>query len=102
MLLKETLAAEAPETILESLEVKSEEESGRYGYLGSPTIQINGLDIDKERRKDSPYYGCRIYRSAGGLSGIPPKSMVVEAIREAKADSDNHCGKSSQEIPSKA
>lgn len=100
MLVKETLAAEAPEAILESLEVKSEEESGRLGYLGSPTIQINGLDIEKERRADSPYYGCRLYRSAGGTSGIPPRAMLVEAIREARAG-DNLGAISSHRIPSK-
>jgi hypothetical protein len=71
ILLKETLAAEAPGTDLESREIKSDEEAGCYGFLGSPTIQINGLDIEKERREDSPYYGCRIYRTAQGSSGIP-------------------------------
>ncbi len=102
ILLKETLAAEAPDTDLERLEIKSDEEAGRYGFLGSPTIQIDGLDIEKERRKDSPYYGCRIYRTAQGSSGIPPKAMIIEAILEAKAGGDDPRGKSRHKDPPKA
>jgi len=85
ILLKEALRAEAPDADLESLEVKSDEEACRYGFLGSPTIQIDGLDIEKNRRKDSPYYGCRIYRAEQGSSGVPTKGMIVDAIREAKS-----------------
>ena len=102
ILLKETLAAEAPDTDLESREIKSDEEAGCYGFLGSPTIQINGLDIEKERREDSPYYGCRIYRTAHGSSGIPAKAMIIEAIRETREDGDDPCGKSSQKNPPRA
>ena len=84
-LLKEAIREEAPDAELESREVNSEEDAGRYGFLGSPTIQINGLDIEKKRRKDSPYYGCRIYRTEQGSSGVPPKGMIVDAVREAKS-----------------
>jgi len=82
-LLKETLAAEVPDTDLECQEINAGEEAVRYGFLGSPTIQIDGLDIEKERRKDPPFYGCRIYRTTQGSSGIPAKAMIIEAIVEA-------------------
>jgi len=101
IILKEILSAEAPDADLEMLEVKSDEEAGRCGFLGSPTIQINGLDIEKERRKDSPYYGCRIYRSARGSSGIPSQTMIIEAILEAKAGEAARNGQSGQKISSK-
>jgi hypothetical protein len=84
-LLEEALRAEAPDAELERHEVNSEEEAGRSNFLGSPTIQINGLDIEKKRRGDSPYYGCRIYRTEQGSSGVPTKGMIVDAIREANS-----------------
>ncbi len=84
LLLKEALAAEAPDSKLEAVEILSDEEASRFGFLGSPSIQIDGLDIEKERRKDPPLFGCRIYRTARGSCGVPPKAMILEAIREAK------------------
>jgi len=95
-LLKEVLPTQAPDADLEMLEVNSDGEAGRCGFLGSPTIQINGQDIEKKRRKDSPYYGCRMYRSARGSSGIPSKAMILDAIREAKADGAAPHGESEQ------
>jgi len=84
-LLKEAIREEAPDAELESREVNSEEDAGLHGFLGSPSIQIDGLDIEKTRRKDSPYYGCRIYRTEQRSSGVPAKGMIVDAIREAKS-----------------
>lgn len=81
-ILKDVIAAEAPDADLECLAVKSADEAASSGFLGSPTIQINGLDIETERRADPPYFGCRMYPGSGG---IPPRSMIIEAVREAKA-----------------
>ena len=84
MLLKEALAMEAPDSELETVDIASDEEAIRCAFLGSPSIQINGLDIEKGRRKDPPFYGCRLYRTEKGSRGIPPIAMIIEAIREAK------------------
>ncbi|MDK2877197.1 MAG: hypothetical protein PWQ22_1607 [Archaeoglobaceae archaeon] len=48
-------------------------------FLGSPTIQINGLDIEKKRREQKAVMGCRVYENG---SGVPPKELIVEALRE--------------------
>lgn len=65
-------------------EIASDEEAIRRAFLGSPSIQIDGLDIEKDRRKDPPYFGCRLYQTARGSRGIPPLAMIIEAIRKAK------------------
>lgn len=83
-LLKEVLKEKNIDEEIKIVEIKSEEDARKYGFLGSPTIQINGLDIEKERRDDSPSFGCRIYRTKDGYSGIPPKDMIIRAIEEAK------------------
>jgi hypothetical protein len=68
---------------IEVTEVRSEEETKRYNFLGSPTIQINDLDIERDRRNDPPVFGCRVYKSRAGSTGVPPREMIVEALEEA-------------------
>jgi len=68
---------------IEVTEVRSEEEAKKYNFLGSPTIQINDLDIERERRNDIPVFGCRVYKTKVESTGIPPREMIVEALEEA-------------------
>ena len=53
-------------------------------FLGSPTVRINGRDIEPggERRTD---YGlkCRLYRAPTGLSAQPPEQLLRSALRSA-------------------
>jgi len=83
-LLKETIKEKGLNEEVEVIDVESEEEAREYHFLGSPTIQINGLDIEKPRLKDSPLFGCRVYVDKGRTSGVPPKAMILEALKEAK------------------
>lgn len=82
-LLKRVLQEQGISGDVELVEVRSQEEAEQYRFLGSPTIQINGLDIEKERRADSPMFGCRIYQGPGGTTGVPPAHMIVRALEEA-------------------
>ena len=40
---------------LESVVVKTQEDAERFRHIGSPTVQINGLDIDKGARDIHTY-----------------------------------------------
>jgi hypothetical protein len=47
------------------------------GFLGSPTIRVNGLDIDPASRNCTEIgFACRRY--AGGL---PSEDMILAALR---------------------
>lgn len=54
----------------------------REEFLGSPTVRIDGRDVDPgaDERRD---YGlsCRLYAGPSGLSGAPPDSWVLEMLR---------------------
>ena len=63
--------------------VTDEAEAVKYRFLGSPSVQVDGLDIESERREDTPLFGCRIYRSDAGSSGLPSREMIAGALREA-------------------
>ena len=49
-------------------------------FIGSPTVLIDGRDIDPSQRERANYsFGCRMF----GGAGVPAAEMIEEAIREA-------------------
>jgi hypothetical protein len=52
----------------------------RLGFIGSPTVLINGLDPFGST--DAPVgLSCRVYRTETGLAGSPSEVQLREAIR---------------------
>lgn len=68
---------------IKAIQVKSESEARRYQFLGSPSIQVDGQDIERKRRNEAPSFACRVYRTPNGITGVPPRELLVDAIREA-------------------
>lgn len=63
---------------LAEIEVPDAEAAKVVGFLGSPTIRVNGLDIDPASRTATETgFACRCY--AGGL---PSEDMICAALRE--------------------
>jgi len=80
--LRELLDAEGVADEIELRQVESLEAAEYERFLGSPTVRVDGVDVDPgagERRD----FGlkCRLYRSHGGSSGLPPEDWIIEAIR---------------------
>lgn len=51
--------------------------------FGSPTILVNGADIDIQV-SDAAASCCRLYRAgAGAASGVPPIEVIVAALARA-------------------
>ena len=78
------LMAEAGLTVpIEQTHVTSVEEAEREHFLGSPTLRVDGHDVDPtaERRTD---YGlkCRLYMHDDGLRGIVPDELIRSALNE--------------------
>lgn len=56
-------------------------------FLGSPTVRINGQDIEPESAERTDYgLKCRLYRTPEGLQGTPPEQLVLQAVREIDGD----------------
>jgi hypothetical protein len=65
-------------------EVMTDDEAERLNFPGSPTIRVNGSDI--EPGIDEQVFGltCRAYRTpAGKITPLPPRELIVEALRGA-------------------
>lgn len=56
-------------------------------FLGSPTIRINGRDLEGRPDDAEAYaFGCRIYRTDEGTSGWPTVSQIRQALKERQSD----------------
>ncbi|WP_394829392.1 hypothetical protein [Pendulispora albinea] len=64
--------------------IGSLEEAIDRRFLGSPTVRVDGVDVEpgaRERRDFS--LQCRLYRVGGRLEGAPPVAWIAAALRGA-------------------
>lgn len=66
----------APDAAVEKVRVESEEEARRLRFAGSPTILVNGRDIEAAATGVAGL-ACRRYE---GPEGLPPEWMIEAAI----------------------
>jgi hypothetical protein len=54
------------------------------GFLGSPTVHVNGVDVEPSARtQQGPSVSCRTYREGELVDGAPSKEMICQALLEA-------------------
>jgi|SRR5882672_5564266 len=59
-------------------EVKDPDDAVRCRFPGSPTIRVDGSDLEPEvDRVGIPAFGCRLY----GGEGVPPRTLIERALR---------------------
>ncbi len=82
--LRELVAQAGISTEIELRKIAGDDAAQRERFLGSPTVRVDGHDVEPgvELRTD---YGmkCRLYRTAGGLSGQPPREWLDAALEHA-------------------
>ena len=60
------------------VEVLDLEKAQQLKFLGSPSVRVNGVDIEPEARTRTDYgFACRTYPGGGGT---PSVQMIEEAI----------------------
>ena len=81
-LLERILVENDTEVSIEKIEITTQESAIQHRFLGSPSIRINGKDI--EGREEASEYGlkCRIYPDTG--SGIPSETILRKALEQAE------------------
>ena len=74
----EELAVEAQ---LVTVRVEDAEDAERRRFLGSPSGQVEGRDVEPGADERGEFvFACRIYRSDGELSGEPDQRWLREAL----------------------
>jgi hypothetical protein len=69
---------------LEQRRIETVEQAERERFLGSPSVRINGVDVEPGAQKRTDFgLKCRLYRGPDGQSGLPPQEWIERALREA-------------------
>jgi hypothetical protein len=63
--------------------ITSQDQVDLYRFFGSPTVQVNGEDVDPKAKMVTKYgmSSCRPYFWNGKSYDYPPKEMIMEALR---------------------
>ncbi len=65
--------------------VQSDEDAQRKRFLGSPTIRIDGVDVDGPEADKRPFMlGCRIYPEGDQAVGWPSVDVIRRAIQRGQ------------------
>jgi hypothetical protein len=76
--LKAVLRESGKRTDVALINVTSESQAERVGFQGSPSIRVNGRDLDGGNEGHA--YGCRVYRIGGKLTATPTKKFIREKL----------------------
>ncbi len=60
------------------ISVTSEQQAERVGFQGSPSIRVNGRDLDG--RNEGHSYACGVYQIGGKLTATPTKEFIREKL----------------------
>ena len=79
-LLRAIVREERVQAEVSEIEVKDASAVRRFRFIGSPTIRINGLDIEADARNVVGVgLACRYYRN-----GLPSAAKIRAALKEAQ------------------
>jgi hypothetical protein len=80
-LLQQVLAERGIDASIELHEVLTDEEAQELRFPGSPTIRVDGRDVDVAGAESPPALNCRIYYLADGrVSPVPSREQLEEAL----------------------
>jgi len=103
-LIRESLRELGVKADIEEILIDSDEKAKKHNFVGSPTVRIDGKDIQEVRKgrclpcedlvestKQSTEFvkqecscGCRIYFYEGKQYPYPPKELIKEAIKKKR------------------
>lgn len=71
------------QVVVEERRIGSPAEAAAAPFAGSPTVLVNGVDIEPGAAPISSL-ACRVYRHESGSDGAPSEEQIVQAIRAAQ------------------
>ena len=65
------------------IEINTHKAAAQHAFPGSPTIRVNGRDIDPDGARDQRIgLSCRLYHDAKGrVTPIPPEALIQQALK---------------------
>jgi hypothetical protein len=84
--LRAVMDEENVEAELEIIKVETDEQAQRFHFTGSPTIRIDGQDIDPPPADVFYALTCRVYQLEDGrVSPLPSPDMIRRALRRGRS-----------------
>ena len=80
-ILTEVLADLGLDVPIDRIEVPDVETGNHVVFPGSPTIRVNGIDVEPGWEVCTPR--CRLYMTTDGLKGVSERQWVEAAIKAA-------------------
>ncbi len=81
--LSSVLSEQEIQICIEMIPVRSPAEAQQLNFLGSPTIQIDGVDLEgTEALKSGVGYGCRMYENGNQMRGWPSKEQIRGTLKK--------------------
>ena len=83
---QELLREESMSAEISQIQVCDPAVAREIGFLGSPSVRVNGLDVEPAARAAHEYgMMCRTYVSGAGREGLPSRELIRQALREAES-----------------
>lgn len=80
---KEALRQEEMTAELVEVNVRDDATARSVRFLGSPTVRIDGIDVEATARLSKDFgMMCRTYAESGKRVGVPPVDLIRTALRE--------------------
>jgi len=81
--IREALQQEGLSADIRQVDVSNQADAEAAGFPGSPTIRVDGIDVEPSARATANAgMCCRTYRGPGARSGIPTVDLIRQALRE--------------------
>lgn len=82
--LRSIMAEEGIQADVEIVKVETDNQAQALAFVGSPTIRVNGQDIDPPAVTAHYALTCRAYQLEDGrISPLPSAEMIRRALRQA-------------------
>lgn len=81
---RQAIASAGVQADVQLVRIEGDDDAVRRRFLGSPTVRVDGSDVDgaAEARTDFGLQ-CRVYSVDGQLEGAPPVAWIEAALRGA-------------------
>jgi mercuric ion transport protein len=86
-MVRETLKSLGRQDEIRQIEVRTQADAESVAFVGSPSIRINGADIEPWARTAKAFgLSCRSYLDGSHRSGVPSRELLRRAITERMTD----------------
>jgi hypothetical protein len=79
-LVERSIRSTGTDPVVELVEIADEEAARGHGFPGSPTIRVDGTDVEPGAEARDPAFACRVYATSTGLAGVPDEAWVRDAL----------------------